>query len=234
MISWFRARRYIFNLRTVWRALSWWFWGVVAVILIILLCNMAVVKSAKPYTFFAIDSLPTRNAALVLGTSKGLLGGGDNLYFKYRMEATSRLFKQGKVKYLILSGNNDSEYYNEPKDMQKALLALGVPSDAMILDFSGKRTYDSILRAKYLFHENSLTIISQNFHTARALYIAQAESLDAVAFAAQDVPAYYSYHTILREYLARVKAILDVHFLHPQANITDNQERSRLLPEGEI
>lgn len=224
MISRFTARRYIFSIGAALRALSWWFWLLTAVLLIILLLNTWVVKVAKPYTYFSIDSLPVRNAGLVLGTSKGLQGGGDNLYFKYRMDATARLFKAGKVKYLILSGNNDSEYYNEPQDMQKALLALGVPADAMIPDFSGKRTYDSILRAKYLFKENSITIISQNFHTARALYIAHEEGLDAVAFAAQDVPEDYSYYTLTREYLARVKAIIDVHLLRPEADITFNQE----------
>jgi SanA protein len=228
MISWFRARRYIFSLQLALRALSWWFWLVMGMLLVVLICNLKLVNEAKPYSYFSIDSLPTRNAALVLGTSKGLMGGGDNLYFKYRMEATSRLFKTGKVKYLILSGNNDSEYYNEPKDMQKALLALGVPFDAMILDFSGKRTYDSILRAKYLFKETSLTIISQNFHTARALYIAHEEQLDAVAFAAQDVPDGYSYYTLVREYFARVKAILDVHVWRPNANITQNEEKRRV------
>lgn len=226
MISWFRARRYIFTARTVLRALSWWFWLVTGALFVILICNMVVVNVAKPHTFFSLDSLPTRNAALVLGTSKGLQGGGDNLYFKYRMEATARLFNTGKVKYLILSGNNDSQYYNEPKDMQKALLKLGVPPDAMLLDFSGKRTYDSILRAKYLFKEQSLTIISQNFHTARALYIAHQEGLDAVAFAAQDVPENYSYYTLAREYLARVKAMVDVYVWPPKADIIHNDEQS--------
>lgn len=103
--------------RTVARAVFWWFWIVTALALMVLLCNLWIVNQARPYTYFSMDSLPVREAALVLGTSKGVSGGGDNLYFKYRMEATSALFKQGKVKYLILSGNNDSEYYNEPQDM---------------------------------------------------------------------------------------------------------------------
>ena len=227
MVSRFTARRSILLIRATFSALSWWFWLVIAALLVVLALNSWIVNVARPYTYFAIDSLPVRNAGLVLGTSKGLQGGGDNLYFKYRMEATARLFKTGKVKYLILSGNNDSEYYNEPQDMQKALLALGIPADAMISDFSGKRTYDSILRAKYLFKENSITIISQNFHTARALYIAHEEGLDAVAFAAQDVPEDYSYYTLIREYLARVKAILDIHLLSPKADLIYNEEQKR-------
>lgn len=224
MVSRFSAKRYIFSLKTALRALSGWFWLLIAVLVVILACNTWVVKMAEPYTYFSIDSLPARNAALVLGTSKGLPGGGDNLYFKYRMEATARLFKAGKVKYLILSGNNDSQYYNEPKDMQDALLALGVPPDVMILDFSGKRTFDSILRTKLLFKEDKITIVSQNFHTARALYIAQHEGLDAIAFAAQDVPEEYSYYTLVREYLARLKAILDVHLFRPETDVTFNRE----------
>ncbi|GAA4447798.1 hypothetical protein GCM10023091_43310 [Ravibacter arvi] len=233
MISWFRARRYLFTVKTALKALSWWFWLLIGALLLVLVCNIIVIDVARPYTYFSIDSLPPRNAALVLGTSKGLLGGGDNLYFKYRMEATARLFKTGKVRYLILSGNNDSEYYNEPQDMQKALLKLGVPADAMILDFSGKRTFDSILRAKFLFKETSLTIISQNFHTARALYIAHEEGLDAIAFAAQDVPENYSYYTLVREYLARPKAILDVHFLNPRPDLTRNSELRKKTAETE-
>lgn len=214
--------------RTVARAVFWWFWIVTALALMVLLCNLWIVNQARPYTYFSMDSLPVREAALVLGTSKGVSGGGDNLYFKYRMEATSALFKQGKVKYLILSGNNDSEYYNEPQDMQTALLSLGVPADAMILDFSGKRTYDSVLRTKYLFKQDSIIIVSQNFHTARALYIAHQEGLDAIAFAAQDVPDGYSYFTLIREYLARVKAILDVQLLKPSTNLSSNEEIKRL------
>jgi len=211
------------------RAISWWTWILIVLSLIVLLCNLWIVRQARPYTYFSLDSLPVRHAALVLGTSKGLPGGGENLYFRYRMEATSALYKRGKVKYLILSGNNDSEYYNEPQDMQAALLELGVPADAMILDFSGKRTYDSVLRAKYLFKEENFTIVSQNFHTARALYIAHQEGLDAIAFAAQDVPDGYSYITLIREYLARVKAIVDVRLIRPATNITSNHEIKRDL-----
>ncbi|HEV7347294.1 SanA/YdcF family protein [Telluribacter sp.] len=171
-----------------------------------------------------MNQLPSNDVALVLGTSRNSERGKMNLYFKYRMEATARLFKEGKIKYIILSGNNDSQYYNEPLDMQKALLDLGVPAHVMTLDYSGFRTFDSVVRCKEVFNQESFTIISQNFHNARALYIAHHEGIQAISFAAQDVPTGYSIKTLIREYLARPKAVLDVHLIRPSANITSNIE----------
>jgi SanA protein len=131
------------------------------------------------------------------------------------MEATARLWKEGKVKYLVLSGNNDSEYYNEPADMQRALEKLGVPASVMTLDYAGYRTFDSVVRCKEVFNQEKITIISQNFHNTRALFIGNHEGIEAIAFAAQDVPDGYSLRTLVREYLARPYAILDVYLLRP-------------------
>ena len=142
------------------------------------------------------------------------------------MEATARLWKEGKVKTLILSGNNDSEYYNEPADMKRALLKLDVPQEAMILDYAGFRTFDSVVRCKTVFGHRKITIISQNFHNIRALYIGNHEGMEAIAFAAQDVPDGYSLRTLVREYLARPYALLDVYILHPRPE-KGNVERKR-------
>lgn len=196
-------------------------------ILFILLCNLWVVYCVRKYNYFQVSQLPPNDVGLVLGTSKYNENGTFNLYFKYRMEATARLYKEGKIKQIILSGNNDSEYYNEPSDMQKALIELGIPEDVMILDYAGFRTFDSVIRCQKVFGQNNFTIISQNFHNARALYIAHSEGINAISFAAQDVPKGYSLRTLLREYLARPKAVLDVHLLRPKADITSNQEIKR-------
>lgn len=195
-----------------------------ASLVFILLCNLWVVYCTRQYNFFSIENLPSNDVALVLGTSKKSEKGKDNLFFKYRMEATARLFKEGKIKYIILSGNNDSQYYNEPLDMQRALLNLGIPENVMTLDYAGFRTFDSIIRCKEVFNQDNFTIISQNFHNARALYIAHNEGINAISFAAQDVPDGYSLRTLVREYLARPKAVLDVHVLRPAADVTSNIE----------
>lgn len=195
-----------------------------ASLVFILLCNFWVVYCTKQYNYFSITDLPSNDVALVLGTSRNTERGKENLFFKYRMEATARLFKEGKIKYIILSGNNDSQYYNEPLDMQRALLNLGIPENVMTLDYAGFRTFDSVVRCKEVFNQDNFTVISQNFHNARALYIAHNEGINAISFAAQDVPDGYSIRTLIREYLARPKAVLDVHFLRPKADVTSNVE----------
>jgi len=193
-------------------------------LIFILLCNFWVVYNTRQFSFFSIENLPSNDVALVLGTSRNTERGKENLFFKYRMEATARLFKEGKIKYVILSGNNDSRYYNEPLDMKKALLNLGIPENVMTLDYAGFRTFDSIVRCKKVFNQDNFTIISQNFHNARALYIARHGGISAISFAAQDVPDGYSLRTLIREYLARPKAVLDVHILRPTADVTSNNE----------
>lgn len=192
---------------------------------VILICNWWVVNNTRHQTYFNIDELPANDVGLVLGTSKFVRTGKENLFFRYRMEATARLWKEGKVKYLILSGNNDSEYYNEPADMQRALVRLGVPASVMTLDYAGYRTFDSVVRCKDVFNQEKITIISQNFHNTRALFIGNHEGIDAVAFAAQDVPDGYSLRTLIREYLARPYAILDVYVLRPEPEKGNWQHR---------
>ena len=93
--------------------------------------------------------LPLNDVALVLGTSKSTpYGQFDNPHFTHRMEAAAALFHAGRVRHLLLSGDNGSRGYDEPSDMKKALLALGVPASALTLDNAGFRTLDSVVRAK--------------------------------------------------------------------------------------
>jgi SanA protein len=183
----------------------------VCLLAFIIVCNVWVVQSTEDAIFYSPDSLPANDAALVLGTTRQLRKGIANPFFTYRMEAAARLYHDKKVKHLILSGDNGTDYYNEPWDMRKALLKLGVPEEAMTLDYAGFRTFDSVLRCKEVFNQDRITIISQAFHNSRALFICQRYHIQAVAFAAQDVPEAYSFKTLMREYLARPKAILDIY-----------------------
>lgn len=177
----------------------------------VLLANFWIVFSTEEKNYYTVNAMPSNDVGLVLGTTKSIHGGKENMFFRYRMEAAARLFREGKVKFLILSGNHDSVFYNEPNDMKKALMSLGVPENVMTLDFAGFRTYDSIIRCKEVFNQTKFTIISQPTHNARALFLAHELGIDAVAFAAQDVPS--GYKTYIREYFARPKAILDVYLL---------------------
>lgn len=149
-------------------------------------------------------------AGLLLGTSRTVRSGRPNAYFYNRVDAAAALYHAGKVEYLVISGDNGRKGYNEPQDMKEALVGRGVPAEAIYLDYAGFRTYDSVVRMEKIFGQESFTVISQEFHNRRAVYIAQALGLDAVGYNAADVAAYAGMKTRLREKLARVRMFMDL------------------------
>jgi SanA protein len=94
--------------------------------------------------------------------------------------------------------------------MKAELVKLGVPAEKIYLDYAGFRTYDSVYRLRDIFGQSSFTVISQEFHNRRAIYIAQELGLQAVGFNANDVDAYNGFKTQLREKFARVKVFIDL------------------------
>lgn len=173
--------------------------------------NYWIISSTKTQLYTDITKIPSRKVGLVLGASKQTSRGTSNLYFTYRMQAAYQLFKAHKVQYLLVSGDNHVKGYDEPSDMRDALLALGVPDSCIVLDYAGFRTLDSVVRCEEVFGEDSVTIISQEFHNQRAVFIANKSHLSAIAFNAQEVNKNYSFRTRIREYFARVKCILDIY-----------------------
>jgi SanA protein len=172
------------------------------------LCNMIVHLRSSGKTFSDVHAIPFRKTGIVLGTSKYYRGNLVNPYFKYRIDAAAELYHAGKIKYLIVSGDNSKKSYNEPQDMKDALLKKGVPEKRIICDYAGLRTFDSIYRAWKIFGLKSFTIISQEYHNKRALYICQGLGLDAVAYNAHDVYGNESFRP--REILARTAAVMDI------------------------
>ncbi len=173
-----------------------------------------IVSNEESNCYTSVSEIPARDVALVLGTAKYRKNGGRNLYYRYRMEAAVKLFKAGKVKAIICSGDNATRYYDEPSTMKADLVAMGIPSSLIYLDFAGFRTFDSMVRSKEIFSQTSVTVVSQSFHNERALYIARYNGIDAIGFNARDVTRSYGLKTELREKLARVKTILDIHILN--------------------
>ena len=185
----------------------------VLILLFCILCNQWVASATRSKMTHTIAELPNNSVGLVLGTSRYGPGGYTNLYFAHRIEAAWQLYKAGKIKHFILSGDNSRVSYNEPIEMQKALIEKGVPPEAITLDYAGFRTLDSVVRCKEVFQQHKFTIISQKFHNHRALFIARYYGLDAVAFNAKAV-AYNAKRMYIREMLARCKAVLDLYILH--------------------
>jgi SanA protein len=160
-----------------------------------------------------LAALPHKRVGLVLGCAPLLSSGRSNWYFEKRIEAAAAVFAAGKVDYLLVSGDNHSVDYDEPTAMKDALVKRGVPADRIVLDYAGFSTLDSVVRAKKVFGLSEFCVISQRDHAQRAVYIAQTKGIDAVAYPAKDVSARQGIRTRLRESLARVRTLLDLHLL---------------------
>jgi SanA protein len=163
----------------------------------------------EEYVATDFNDLPYNKVGLLLGTSK-YAHGRLNLYFANRINAAAELYRAGKVKYVLVSGDNSRASYNEPQDMKEALVAAGVNAEDIYLDYAGFSTLDSVVRASKVFNIQSLTVISQQFHCERAIYIARAHGINAVGYAAKDVFGASATRVKLREYLARAKAVMDI------------------------
>jgi len=182
-------------------------------VLLIISLNFIVIRSASDYVFDDIDDISPHYAGLLLGTSKSLRGGEKNLFFEYRIKAAVDLYKTGKIKFIIVSGDNSELSYNEPRDMFNALVRRGVPPEMIVLDYAGFRTYDSVIRSKEVFGQDSILVVSQRFQNERAVYIARKNDIVAVAYNAKDVDSQSGIKTYIREVFAKVKMMLDVYLL---------------------
>jgi SanA protein len=166
-------------------------------------------RAAEAKSFTDIGKVPAVNVALVLGTAPIGPEGGPNRYFVYRLDAAAALYKAGKAKYFIVSGTREGRY-DEPTAMRAGLIERGVPADVIYRDFDGDRTLDSIVRARRIYGQTRLVIVSQRFHLARALFLALHEGITAWGFEARDVDTPYSIFTELRRYPSALRAYWDV------------------------
>ncbi len=186
-----------------------------SLLLVVALCHLWVARSAGGRCFDQLEQVPVRTTALVLGCAPEV-DGRPNLFFKHRMQAAASLFHAGRVRALIVSGDNGSRHYDETTAMKEALVAAGVPEPCVYGDYAGFRTLDSVVRADKIFGQKEIVVVSQRFHNERAVFLARRHGIDAVAFNAADVKGARGLKTHLREWLARLRAVLDVTVLGTQ------------------
>ena len=199
--------------------------GALAVISWMVWADYRCERAVNGRVFHSVDAIPTREIGLVLGTSKETRHGKPNLHFNQRIAAAAALYHAGKVHHLLVSGDNHVATYDEPTDMRAALMAAGVPASAISCDYAGFRTLDSVVRAKEVFGLSRCTIISEDFHCPRALWIAQQHGLDAIAFAAPDVSLKsWSLRAGVREQFARAWCAMDLYVLHRQPKFPGPRE----------
>ncbi|WP_353250170.1 ElyC/SanA/YdcF family protein [Salinisphaera sp. T31B1] len=175
--------------------------------------NAWVVSATRGLIYDDISRLGVHDVGVVLGTSPYTRYGNQNLLFTHRMMAAAELYAAGRVRHLLVSGSNPDRTYNEPRKMYQALRRLGVPDAAITLDFAGFRTLDSIVRANRIFGLESYIVVSQRYHDYRALFIADHYGIDAVAYIRPEEDRRQPLRTEAREYLARVKAVVDLFLL---------------------
>jgi SanA protein len=177
----------------------------------LVVARILVARTAKNKTYSDVQLVPQRRVGLVLGCPKRTSSGSPNPFFENRIAAAAELYHRGKVDYLLVSGTQHLRGNDESTDMQSALLKKGVPAGRIHLDHAGVRTLDSVVRAKEVFGQDRITIISQKFHNQRAIFLASHLGIAAIGFNAPEVALQNSLKTRLREQFAKVKAVLDVY-----------------------
>ena len=181
----------------------------VFLVLLIIGANVGIEWYASKKTYNSVAKIPKNNTALLLGTGKYLSNGNVNLFYTYRIRAAVQLFKAGKVNYILISGDNGSKLYDEPTTFKEDLMAAGIPESRIYLDYAGFRTLDSVVRAKAIFGQESITVISQEFHNERAIAIAGLKGIKAVGYNAKNVSGKNGFKVKVREVLARAKVVID-------------------------
>ena len=196
-----------------------------SVLLLIILANLWVVTKTSSKLYSELEEIEESKLALVLGTSKYTVEGGINRYFRNRMLAAAELYHAGKVRHILVSGDNRTVYYNEPKTMMEELVELGIPQEDITLDYAGLRTLDSIIRCKEVFGQDNFIIVTQGFHNHRALFISQYYGINAIGYTARNIGIMESYSVVFREYLARPLALIDLYILKtPPKFLGDKEE----------
>lgn len=188
-------------------------WLALAGVALIAYANITAVWASRGRIFTQVQDVPQTKVALVFGTTDRV-NGRENLYFRYRIEAAVELWNAGRIETLIVSGDNQSRFYNEPERMRRALIQRGIPANRIVCDYAGLRTLDSVVRAKEIFGADPILLISQRFQNERAIYLAKANGIQAYGYNAKDVDTQGGLRTKIREIGARVKMWLDVNFLN--------------------
>ena len=163
---------------------------------------------------YTVETAPPRKVAVVFGA--GITADGRPMAaLADRVATAAALYQAGKVRKLLMSGDNRFIEYNEPGAMRQYALTQGVPDEDIVLDYAGRRTYDTCYRAGYIFGVQEAILVTQGFHLDRALYTCDELGIDVVGVAADRRNYRSARYWWLRELAATSKAWLDLNFLHP-------------------
>lgn len=190
----------------------WWVLGGVAILglTVVVAPSVWVARSASGQVH-TLEDTPDRSVAIVFGA--GLNAQGEPTPFlEGRLEVARRLYEQGSVDAILVSGDNRTHEYDEPTAMRNHLVQAGIPRDRVVRDFAGRDTYDTCVRAKKIFRTPDAIVVSQSYHVPRAVAVCNAIGLDTVGVGDDSARQYAGPYRAgeQREYLASIKAAVDV------------------------
>ena len=196
---------------------------VVLGLLTLLISRLMTGVYARPKTYSVTD-VPSHRVAIVFGAGLWRNGTATPVLID-RVTTAANLYLSGKVEKLLMSGDNRFVDYNEPEVMRKLAMSLGVPDGAIVLDYAGRRTYDTCYRAKVIFGVNEAILVTQAFHLPRAIYLCNHLGVDSVGVNA-DLRVYPKSSLLYwnaRELLATAAALWDVNISHPVPVLGDKE-----------
>lgn len=161
-----------------------------------------------------VEEVPELPVAVVFGAGYWPDGTPSDV-MKDRVEAAVELYRTGRVRKILFSGDNRFVHYNEPGKMREYALSLGLPEEAIVLDYAGRRTYDTCYRARDIFGLHDVILVTQRYHLPRALYICDHLGLHAVGYVADHRYYHHIREYWLREVLALWMAWWDLWVAHP-------------------
>jgi SanA protein len=168
------------------------------------------------------DTVPVEKVAIVFGA--GLhRDGTPTTVLRDRVATAAELYKSGAIDKILMSGDNSYLNYNEPGAMKTYALELGIPAEDIVLDYAGRRTYDTCYRAKEIFQLDSAILVTQNFHLPRALYICNILDINAVGISADLRDYRDSGYWNIREIGASIVAFIQVHITRPEPVLGDSE-----------
>jgi SanA protein len=204
----------------MWKTFLKWTWRLIRTLillgLLVFFLPRIITSIYAAFRIYSLEDVPTERVAIVFGA--GLRrDGGPTAVLRDRVETAAKLYHDGKVKKLLMSGDNRFVDYNEPEAMRQYARGLGVPEEAIVLDYAGRRTYDTCYRARHIFGVDSAILVTQKFHLSRALFTCNALGVKAAGVEANN---YYflkrsRLYWNVREQFATVTAFWDVYFKKP-------------------
>ncbi|MHC1784492.1 MAG: vancomycin high temperature exclusion protein [Anaerolineaceae bacterium] len=185
-------------------------------LVVLVISSVAANLSTRSLIFNPEDSIPAHPVAIIFGAGLNR-DGTPSTVLRDRVATGVDLYKTGKVRKLLMSGDNRFLNYNEPGAMQQYAISLGVPETDIVLDFAGRRTYDTCYRAKHIFQVESAVLVSQDYHLPRAVFTCKELGLPAIGVRA-DRRTYRSLPSLIwkvREMPATLTAFVEVWLTHP-------------------